>query len=224
MRRLKCIASGLKRKTRIIKDDSGVAMIFVMIVGAVVLAFCLSMLLVTYTLFSQTSRQTTQMQCKLLAQTFSESFGEELKEPDSEICEYLGRQIKNGSWVSIEAPEDSTETDCVKELVLDLDDSDKIGDYALSVKLTYSVNVADDDEEETATEDDDQDDEQENGDSGNAGEEVTGNNAENKDLQVGNGTYCISALIKCSRGDASDRDFQYYTIETTYQEVTLITE
>ena len=68
-----------QKKQNILRNNqSGVAMIMVLIVGAVILVFCLSLLLVTYSLFAQTSRQTTRLQCKMMAQSFSESLKEEL--------------------------------------------------------------------------------------------------------------------------------------------------
>lgn len=216
--------SGGNRITRIINDNSGAAMIFVLIVSAVVFTFCLSLLLVTYTLFSQTSRQTTQVQCKMMAQTFSESFGEELKDENSEICRYLEEQIRNGSWVSEETPEVDMASGSVKELVLNLDDSESTGDYDLSVKLTYSVNTVEDDESETETDDDDQDDMETKSGAGDDDSRipVPGRTDENADRNPGNGTYRITASIRCVRGTVSDRDARSYTIETVYPAVTLV--
>lgn len=206
-----------KNRKKIKDDDSGVAMIFVMIVSAVVLAFCLSMLLVTYTLFTQTSRQTTQMQCKLLVQTFSESLGEELKDPDSEISRYLGNQIRNGLWVSEGTSEETMQSGAFRELKLNMDDSCKPGDYNLSVTLTYSLNVQEDDENETEAGRDDQDE-----DFGNTG--VTNPDpglGGSTEPPAGNGTYCINASVKCERGEMSERDVQYYVIDMIYPAVAL---
>ncbi len=79
----------LHRLKQISRDNSGVAMIVAMIVGVVVMVFCLSLLLVTYTFYAQTIKTTTNEQCKMLAQSFSETLGEDLKNPDSDICQYL---------------------------------------------------------------------------------------------------------------------------------------
>ena len=54
-----------------LNKNAGSAMIVALVVCVVVMTMCLMLLLVTYTLFSQTSRQNTQMQCKQMAQSFA---------------------------------------------------------------------------------------------------------------------------------------------------------
>lgn len=58
-------------------------MITALVVGIVIFAFCLSMLLVSYTLFAQTSRSQTQLSCKNLAQSTAVEIGEELGDEDA---------------------------------------------------------------------------------------------------------------------------------------------
>lgn len=226
-----------QKKQNILRNNqSGVAMIMVLIVGAVILVFCLSLLLVTYSLFAQTSRQTTRLQCKMMAQSFSESLKEELSDSSSDLAVYLGKQIRDGNWKSSmggmdeEEPEDAENPDAVSELVLNLDDSSALSDYHLSVTLTYSLNAADDEESGGGDDEDDQDDTL-SGNDADSGNQQNGkqNNQQNKGTQNESGegtdsenvvaTYTVNALITCMRGDGNDRDTQYYVLETSYPAV-----
>ncbi|MDD6658315.1 MAG: hypothetical protein PUE95_13655 [Lachnospiraceae bacterium] len=226
-----------QKKQNILRNNqSGVAMIMVLIVGAVILVFCLSLLLVTYSLFAQTSRQTTRLQCKMMAQSFSESLKEELSDSSSDLAVYLGKQIRDGNWKSSmggmdeEEPEDAENPDAVSELVLNLDDSSALSDYHLSVTLTYSLNAADDEESGGGDDEDDQDDTL-SGNDADSGNQQNGkqNNQQNKGTQNESregtdsenvvATYTVNALITCMRGDGNDRDTQYYVLETSYPAV-----
>lgn len=214
--------SALKKR----QNNAGVAMIVVLIVSAVVMVFCLSLLLVTYTLFAQTSRQVTQVQCKILAQSTSETLKEELKKPDSDLCIYFRNQIESGKWISEEAAkaaeEGSLADDVVSELRLTLDDGNALGDYNLSVTFTYSLNLPDDDGGGEGDEKDDQDnDSDDNGMEEGNGQNSSEDPGESNGEPAGNGTYSIKATIKCMRGNGADRDEQYYIIETIYPAVSL---
>ena len=226
-----------QKKQNILRNNQpGVAMLMVVIVGAVILVFCLSLLLVTYSLFAQTSRQTTRLQCKMMAQSFSESLKEELSDSSSDLAVYLGKQIRDGNWKSSmggmdeEEPEDAENPDAVSELVLNLDDSSALSDYHLSVTLTYSLNAADDEESGGGDDEDDQDDTL-SGNDADSGNQQNGkqNNQQNKGTQNESGegtdsenvvaTYTVNALITCMRGDGNARDTQYYVLETSYPAV-----
>ena len=147
--------------------NAGVAMVMVMIVSAVVMVFCLTLLLVTYTLFSQNVRQMSSLQCKLLAQSVAESLAQEFENPDSELSKYLSAQIQNNTWVAqnvsaeagAQGNEESAGENAVSELELLLDAGGKTDDYRVSVTLTYSLNVADDDGKDDGDDEDDQDQE-----------------------------------------------------------------
>ena len=210
------------RRRTVRNSNAGVAMVTVLIVSAIVMVFCLSLLLVTYTLFAQTSRQVAQLQCKLLAQSMFETLGEELENPDSELTKYLGDQIKDGYWISQNAPaaeaENPAAEDAIEELLLDLDDGEALGEYQISVTLTYSLNLADDDGSSEGDEKDDQDPDS----SGQEGELPEGNpNEEGKQTEAGNGSYAVKASICCMRGDGKDRDAQSYTVEAEYPAVSM---
>ena len=83
------------------KDNSGSAMVMTLIVGMVVMAFCLSLLLVAFTLFSQMNHNTIQFQCKTLAQSYLESLKTDFCNPDSDLIKYLSSKM--------EAPEEGNE-------------------------------------------------------------------------------------------------------------------
>ena len=153
--------------------------------------------------------------------------------------------MSEGNWKSSmdgmdeEEPNDEENPDAVSEIVLNLDEASTMSDYHLHVALTYSLNAADDEEGDGGDDEDDQDhslsgndvdsgnqqqnnqqnsqqnhqsnSKQNNGNQNNTGE---GTNSENAVA-----TYTIDAVITCMRGDGSDRDPQYYVLETSYPAV-----
>lgn len=215
-------------------DNRGATMLMVLIVGAVVMAFCLSLLLVTYSLFAQTARQTTRLQCKLLAQSCEELLREELQQPSSDLMVYLQEQIQSGSWISEgsvtdeeTASEETPGTAGVVQLPLHLDTQGETGDYRVSVVLTYSVNTSEDEGGDEDGDDNDDQDHELNGTS------VYGSDAGTVRIKAAGSTspadppqdeptvsYSIKSVIRCMRGDGTNRDTQYYEIETTFSSVT----
>ena len=199
--------------------NAGVAMVVVLIVGAVVMVFCLSLLLAAYTLFSQTNRQVTQEQCKILTQSTAEMLSAELKNPDSALSGYLGTQIQSGKWISEEtaktAEPGDIDADAVSKLVMTLEDGGESGDYHVAVTFSYSLNLPEDDGGDD--DDDDQDDTGNGGTSGGAESGGTSGGAESG----GNGSYTIRAVIRCTRGDGTGRDVQFYELETVFSSVSL---
>lgn len=214
--------------------NAGVAMVVVLIVGAVVMVFCLSLLLAAYTLFSQTNRQVTQEQCKILTQSTAEMLSAELKNPDSALSGYLGTQIQSGKWISEEtaktAEPGDIDADAVSKLVMTLEDGGESGDYHVAVTFSYSLNLPEDDGGDDDDDDDDQDDTGNGGTSGGAesggtsgGTESggTAGGTESGGTSGGNGSYTIRAVIRCTRGDGTGRDVQYYELETVFSSVSL---
>lgn len=205
-------------------NNSGVAMIFAVIVGVVVMVFCLSLLLVTYTLYAQSSRQTTRTQCKLFAQSFQESFGQELNDENSSLNQYLADCINDGEWISEEeamATPSSELGSKVSELKLDMSQA-VVPNYKLTVTLSYGINESDDEEETTEDEKDDQDEELT---PGTPGEVVPDNPSGDLPGEApgtpGNGSYTVHAKIECVRDGFDTSDVQSYTIETEYPTVSL---
>lgn len=206
------VISRLKRAYKLADNNQGVALVVVMIIGAVVMAFCLSMLLVAYTFFAQTSRQTTQLRCRILAQSYSEVLGEEFnkKSEDSELLQYLGENIREKKWIAVDSEADSDMTGTTEELVLAVDQSTSniaVG-YTITTTFTYEDSDDADDDNESGIIDDDDEDTKEPSE----GEESS--NPENPE-DVG-GTYLVTAVIKCVRGNDNDRDVQEYTIERQF--------
>lgn len=214
------IDSMIKQKKQ--QNNSGVAMIFAVIVGVVVMVFCLSLLLVTYTLYAQASRQTTRTQCKVFAQSFQENFEQELTDTGSSLNQYLADCINDGEWISEEeaavtpAGEMGTR---VSELKLDMS-QDVVSSYKVTVVLSYGINETDDEEGTTEDDEDDQDDETDpglipsDGPSGDPGAPDTPGGP-------GNGSYTVHAKITCVRDSMEASDAQSYTIEAEYPTVSL---
>lgn len=202
----------LKKAWKQCNNNDGVAMVVALVVGVVIMVFCLSMLLVTYTLFAQTSRQTTQLQCKLLAQSYSEALDKEFskKAEDSELQKYLADMIKDGSWMSEDDDSEEAGPGSYSEVTMEIDQSASnvaVG-YTIVTTFTYENNDSEEDDEPLpGTDDDDQDD--------------TGNDPEtdptnpDEPTQVG-GSYIVHAVIQCMRGDGNGRDVQSYLLESQY--------
>lgn len=211
----------LKRKQL---NNSGVAMIFAVIVGVVVMVFCLYLLLVTYTLYAQSSRQTTRTQCKLFAQSFQESFGQELNDENSSLNKYLAQCINDGEWISEEEAMATPSSELgtkVSEMKLDMS-QDVVSSYKLMVTLSYGINESDDEEESTEDEKDDQDEDLNPDKPGeNLPGEPSGDLPGEAPGTPGNGSYTVHAKITCVRDGLDASDVQSYTIEAEYPTVSL---
>lgn len=68
----------MNRKENKINNNHGSAMLIAIVVSIVVIVFCLSLLLVSYSLFTSTSRKLSQTQCRELAKTISIELEKEL--------------------------------------------------------------------------------------------------------------------------------------------------
>ena len=82
---------------RLLKDNSGVAMIYSLVIGIVVSIFAVMLLVVTYSLFAQSSRQTGQTQCQIMADSYAECLVDELKDKESSVYKYLIEQLNAGN-------------------------------------------------------------------------------------------------------------------------------
>lgn len=134
---------GYKLK-QLCKDNSGSAMVMTLIVGMVVMAFCLSLLLVAFTLFTQMNHNTIQFQCKTLAQSYLESLKNDFSNPDSDMIKYLNSKMEmpeegNEIWIAQNLPESELEElklsglKPYKELFLQVDASG----YTMDICMTY---------------------------------------------------------------------------------------
>lgn len=95
MRNKKFFSKKNSCRNKILSNNKGSAMITALVVGIVIFGFCLSMLLVAYTLFAQTSRSQVQLGCKNVAQSTAEEIGHELESPESELSKFLLEQYAN---------------------------------------------------------------------------------------------------------------------------------
>ena len=69
------------RNSQFHKDNRGSAMIVAIVVSIIVIAFTLSLLLVSYSLFTSSSKKVTQAQVKELAKSISFEICDELTKP-----------------------------------------------------------------------------------------------------------------------------------------------
>lgn len=184
-------------------NNRGIAMITALVVGVVVLMFCLSMLVICYSLYAETNRKSGQIQCKEMAQSVAVELKDTFKK-DCELTQFLKDQIRSGSW---EASEDSDSFDYNYNMTLQLSGDGDVSDICkfntVLVELCYV-----EDSDSGSSDDNDA------GGSNDGGSNDGGSNdagAPNK-----GGIYRIYARITCARGDANNTD-QKYSIETMYK-------
>lgn len=203
----------LIKKLKKTDNDSGVAMITAMIIGVVVMVFCLLLLMVTYILYSQSTNRVNEMQCKIIAQSGMEALRDEIRDSDSEIHKYLADQIEAGTWLSADAAVVNPGSEAVTELELDLVDRTDSNDlylYDVKATLSYGLNQSDDDFVLPDIDDDN------DGSSGaNAGGNI-GGNVGGQPAGIGNVTVHIKITV--IKGP-EDNPLCYITYEADYDEV-----
>ena len=204
------------------KDNSGSAMVMTLIVGMVVMAFCLSLLLVAFTLFSQMNHNTIQFQCKTLAQSYLESLKTDFCNPDSDLIKYLSSKMEapeegNEIWIAQNLPESELEElkqnglKPYRDLYLQVDASG----YTMDICMTYERTQATA-EEDSENESDDEIEEVNSDSNTNTNEPQTnGGTASRVPVHSSSGIAyerIIHVKLTCVRGtDTSSND--NYTME-----------
>lgn len=205
------------------KDNRGAALLYSLIVGTVILAFCLSMLFVCYTLFAQTSRRTKSLQSKILAQSYMDSLKEEFKKDvaDSPLQEELANRIKDGKWVAAnsESVPDGSDTEIV--MSLDTNTLEANSNFMIMTTFSFEANVSGDDSLSLKPIDQDDQDEEEDdagaadGETGGAGGAGGGAGDGSEDPDP-SGSYLVNASVKCTNGAGGGMDEQSYTIDCQF--------
>ena len=83
------------KESKLNKDNRGSAMIVAIVVSIIVIAFTLSLLLVSYSLFVSNERKVTQTQVKELSKSISLEIGDELTRPNYDDSQALLDAINN---------------------------------------------------------------------------------------------------------------------------------
>ncbi len=169
------------------KDNRGVATLFSLIVATIIMGFCLSLLMVSYTLFSQTNRQISEQQCKMMAQSFGEQLKNELQDPSSGLVQYMQQSIESGKWKSVTERGDMGSVDYTK---LYIKGSPENTDYIMEVTFTYVSNVGGGAENEENP------------------SEIPGGTFVK--------TCTVNAVITCRRAGDTERNKLMYTVEKEY--------
>ncbi|MDO5155033.1 MAG: hypothetical protein Q4D51_03615 [Eubacteriales bacterium] len=98
----------MKRRLKMRKlNNSGSAMIMAMVVGVIILAFCLSMLMVSYSVMMNAANQRISLQCKEYAKSVSKEVERSILNGDKndEIWMFLRYNIRQESWPYYKAGE-----------------------------------------------------------------------------------------------------------------------
>ncbi|MBR0147933.1 MAG: hypothetical protein IJM23_01910 [Lachnospiraceae bacterium] len=126
-------------------DNRGSAMITAIVVGVIMAVFCLSLLLVTYTLYAQTAKRNALIQCKYAAGSMAQLLEEELKDPTSDLNNKLEAEMRHqkddGSFTGTWAPagNSSSEADDVLAYRMDYSgDESAFKAYAFDVSFKYT--------------------------------------------------------------------------------------
>ncbi len=206
------------RKTKK-SDDSGVAMITAMIIGVVVMVFCLLLLMVTYILYSQSLKRVDDTQCKLIAQTCMESVRTEIVDSESDIHKYLAEQMSAGTWISIEKALVNTDENALSELVLDMVDrtvDQELALYEIQTVISYSISQSTGDDDSPGLPDDN--DIYDDPEAGN-GSSTDGNSSGSGQNNNGNGNVAVYIKVIVTKGP-KDSPMSYCVYETECPAVT----
>lgn len=122
-----------KNIRKMLANNKGSAMITALVVGIIVFAFCLSMLLVAYTLFAQANRNQVQLGCKTVAWSTSEELKAEMNDPGSELSSFLINKL-----AEFDAAEAGGSNPVDRKVELTLDAGSALGGY--DVIVTFEVN------------------------------------------------------------------------------------
>lgn len=93
------------KESKLNKDNRGSAMIVAIVVSIIVIAFTLSLLLVSYSLFVSNERKVTQTQVKELSKSISLEIGDELTRPSYDDSQALLDAINNDENAKYCAPD-----------------------------------------------------------------------------------------------------------------------
>ncbi len=204
----------LAKTRRLLKDNSGVAMIYSLVIGIVVMIFAVMLLMVTYTLYASSSRQTGQTQCRIMADSYAECLKGELNDSESTVYKYISEQLKAG--------EKRIELDLIQE------------NYTIYTQFEQIVGVGSghsaDDDKTTETDDNDpvdgetDDNEPDEGNTPGGGQvpPTPGNGPSGDDdtpaapIQSGR-TVELKATIKCNKGGTGGIGEQSYTLTQNYK-------
>jgi hypothetical protein len=182
-------------------DNRGSAMITAIVAGVVMAVFCLSLLLVTYTLYAQTARRNVQIQCKYAAGNMAAQLETQLKDKESELYKGLNAEIRkqnpDGSYSGTWAPvgNSSSEADDIIEYKLDYlgsEEAFKAYDFDVSFRYTKTGEEVSEAGGEAADYDG------QFTDSSEADPDVWDEMAGSS---TGTGNYVVTMEITCSRGD-----------------------
>ncbi len=119
-------------------------MITAIVAGVVMAVFCLSLLLVTYSLYAQTAKRNELIQCKYAAGNMAQQLQKQLLDRDSDLVRGLGAEIRkqnpDGGYMGTWAPAgtSSSEADELIEYKLDYKGSEDIlRSYDFDVSFKY---------------------------------------------------------------------------------------
>lgn len=193
-----------------LKDNSGVAMIYSLVIGVVVAIFAVMLLMVSYSLYVQSSKQIGQQQCRILADSFAENFAGELEDNTSDISLYLSKRISGEiepKWVRM--PADATEVSSIDMYFVPEDTN-----FDIMVHMSFGgADYCADDEKTLKDDNDPEDDLQDDDDIPEGTTPLPGG-----DDGIGAGDVVdIEATITCSKGGVNGIDVQKYTVTRTYK-------
>jgi type II secretory pathway pseudopilin PulG len=142
-------------------------MIVATIVGAVIMVFVLSLLLVSYSLFTTAARKETQLQCQELARSVNQEIRQELMKPDYDTYEDQLAAVgtENDLWFFLrynlwqddawpyfhEGESGHNKSDSYRYFTIDATDAEELGGMADQILITMYWEI---DSEEPAAETD----------------------------------------------------------------------
>lgn len=197
-----------------LNKDQGSAMIVALVVSVVIMVLCLSLIMITYTLFTQTSRRSGQAQCKEIAQSFAESIEKEVEDPDSLFVRYLNERIQTTIperyWCPIDSSEETDpkySEDAISQLDLSITE---IEGYTIYVSMTYEMVDNSDSEEDIESSDPDTPEAPGSSDPSDAGD-PRDPDTPSEDPPAEPNYPLATIMIKCIKGSDAVPDPLYYS-------------
>jgi type II secretory pathway pseudopilin PulG len=157
------VTVNMQRKNRKLRNQ-GSAMVVAIVVGVVIMVFVLSLLLLSYSLFSTAAQKTTQMQCRELAKSVNKELRQEILSPDYDTyaSQLAAEGTENNLWFYLrynlwqedvwpyynEEESGHGEDDSYRYFTIDTADSDEYDGIADTILITMYWEIESDNPQE----------------------------------------------------------------------------
>lgn len=126
-----------ERLNRFKLNNEGVALIYALMAGTVAMVFCLMLLMVSYSLYTQVSGNNSSMQLRYAAETFSEALRADLEEADTAKRSSMAKYISDELNRIITTGTDAEKKNGIELVVYD----QSMGNYCIYTLISYDTEL-----------------------------------------------------------------------------------